>query len=72
LLLVDNPSFSLRAAEVESATPLRARMIPSAIMAIRWVLVIVDVDAGTLRRARRDMGNLLDEKETENSGRARK
>src|SRR6476646_4117492 len=61
LLRVDNPSFSLRAADVDSATPLRARTIASAIIAIRWVLVIVDVGAETLR-ARRDMGTSLIEK----------
>jgi hypothetical protein len=68
LLLVDNPSFSLRAAEVDSATPLRARTIASEIMAIRWVLVIVDVVAGTIRRARRDMGTSLIEKKLKNYG----
>jgi hypothetical protein len=70
LLLVDIPNFSLRAAEVDRATPLAARTIASAIMAIRWVLVMVDVVAGTVRRAGRDMGTSLIEKETENSGSA--
>jgi len=70
LLLVDIPSFSLRAAEVDRATPLSARTIPRVIMAIRWVLVMVDVGAETVRRAGRDMGTSLIEKETENSGSA--